>query len=84
MPCDRLENTLAKQLSALTEMGRAKGAETVFDGIVSPSGGKGPRYRIAGSGACHYELPAGWSLVSLCGEPAGGDASLTTLFPDAL
>lgn len=48
MPYDRLETTLANQLSALAESGRAKGTETVFDGIVPPTGGKGPRYRIAG------------------------------------
>jgi hypothetical protein len=34
--------------------------------------------------ACAYDVPIGWSLVSLCGQPADGDASLSTLFPAAI
>lgn len=46
MPCDRIEKALAKTLTDLAEAGRLKGAETVFDGIIPPRDGRGPRYRI--------------------------------------
>ena len=48
MPANRLEQTLAAALESLKQSGRAKGAETVFDGVLPPADGKGPRYRIAG------------------------------------
>ncbi len=50
MPHDRIEKSLTAALSSLAEAGRLKGAESVFDGIIGPDEGKGPRYRIAGEG----------------------------------
>ncbi len=50
MPHDRLANLLAAALSDMAASGRRKGAETVFSGVVPPSGDKGPRYLVAGEG----------------------------------
>ncbi len=50
MPHDRLANLLAAALSDMAASGRRKGAETVFSGVVPPSGEKGPRYLVAGEG----------------------------------
>jgi glycine C-acetyltransferase len=50
MPHDRIEKLLTAELSNLADAGHLKGAETVFDGIVAPNGGKGPRYQIASEG----------------------------------
>jgi glycine C-acetyltransferase len=50
MPHDRLANLLSAELSEMAASGRRKGAETVFTGVVPPSGAKGPRYLVAGEG----------------------------------
>ena len=50
MPVDRLTKLLADELRALDASGRRKGGETVFTGVVAPSGDKGPRYLVAGEG----------------------------------
>ncbi len=54
MPSERMEEILAAHLSELESTGRAKGAETVFCGVVAPEGGKGPRYLLAGEGERRY------------------------------
>ena len=51
MPHDRIEQTVAAALAALTDSGRRKGSETVFTGIVPATGDKGPRYLVEGEGA---------------------------------
>ena len=54
MPMTRLEKKLAADVRELGSSGRAKGAETVFTGILAPDGGKGPRYVLAGEGGWPY------------------------------
>ncbi len=54
MPCDRLADLLSAELSEMAASGRRKGAETVFTGVVAPSGGNGPRYLVAGEGDKPY------------------------------
>lgn len=50
MPSDRLASLLSAELTDMEAAGRRKGHETVFTGIVSPSGDKGPRYLLEGEG----------------------------------
>jgi glycine C-acetyltransferase len=50
MPDDRLADLLAAELSDMEATGRRKGDESVFAGVVAPSGDKGPRYLVAGEG----------------------------------
>jgi len=54
MPMDRLEENLTAQLRAMEASGRAKGAETLFAGILPSADGKGPRYLLAGEGERPY------------------------------
>jgi glycine C-acetyltransferase len=54
MPIARLEEKLVADIREMEESGRAKGAETLFAGIVPPEGGKGPRYLLAGEGERPY------------------------------
>ena len=48
MPDDRIAKLLSDELTDMEYAGRRKGRETVFAGVVPPSGDKGPRYRVAG------------------------------------
>jgi len=50
MPYDRLASLLSAELTKMEGAGRRKGRETVFAGVVPPSGDKGPRYLLAGEG----------------------------------
>ena len=50
MPHDKLQPILAAALETLQREGRAKGAETVFRGVVPAAGDKGPRYLLQGEG----------------------------------
>ena len=50
MPDDRLASLLSAELNEMEATGRRKGAETVFAGVVLPSGDNGPRYLLAGEG----------------------------------
>ena len=50
MPHDRLSDLLSAELREMEAAGRRKGVETVFAGVVPPSGAKGPRYLVAGEG----------------------------------
>ena len=54
MPIERLQQKLAADLREMQSSGRAKGAETVFSGILAPSGANGPRYLLAGEGDRPY------------------------------
>jgi glycine C-acetyltransferase len=54
MPMERLQAKLAGDLGELKSSGRAKGAETVFAGVLPAQGGKGPRYLLAGEGKRPY------------------------------
>ena len=48
MPIDRLQLVLADSLAELESQGRAKGAETVFTGVLPARGGLGPRFELEG------------------------------------
>ncbi|MCH8984270.1 MAG: aminotransferase class I/II-fold pyridoxal phosphate-dependent enzyme [Acidobacteria bacterium] len=48
MPHDRLDAALVSQVETLEQAGTAKGSETIITDVVAPSGGSGPRYRLAG------------------------------------
>jgi glycine C-acetyltransferase len=50
MPHDRVERTLAAELTRLSEAGTLKGREAVIAGLVPAAGGKGPRYLLDGEG----------------------------------
>lgn len=50
MPHDKLQAALSAEIEALEQDGHAKGAETVFSGVVPAAAGKGPRYLLAGEG----------------------------------
>jgi len=51
MPFDKLQAVLAAAIETLENDGRAKGAETIFEGVLPPTDGKGPRYLLAGESA---------------------------------
>ena len=48
MAHDRLDTTLADEISALRSSGTAKGEEVVITQVAGPRAGLGPRYRLAG------------------------------------
>ncbi|MDX1503609.1 MAG: pyridoxal phosphate-dependent aminotransferase family protein [Thermoanaerobaculia bacterium] len=48
MPHDRLHETLTAELRDLDRRGTAKGAETVFVGVVPAAGDRGPRFLLEG------------------------------------
>jgi glycine C-acetyltransferase len=50
MPHDRLDATIAGEVSALRQSGTAKGSEAVIVGIEPEHDGHGPRYLLAGAG----------------------------------
>ena len=47
---NRLANVLERELATLQESGRAKGAETVIQGIIPSRGDYGPRFLLEGEG----------------------------------
>ena len=49
MPHDRLDATIAAEVSALRQSGTAKGSEAVIVGIEPEGEGRGPRYLLEGS-----------------------------------
>ena len=49
MPHDRLDATIAAEVSELRQSGTAKGSEAVIVGIEPEGEGRGPRYRLEGS-----------------------------------
>lgn len=50
MPMDRLIPLLQDHVDELERAGTAKGAESVVTGVVPASGGRGPRFHLAGEG----------------------------------
>lgn len=50
MPHDKLQTVLSAEIETLERDGRAKGAETVFRGVIPAAGDKGPRYLLVGEG----------------------------------
>jgi hypothetical protein len=49
MPTDKLDVSLAQELVALKEEGRAKPAERIIEKYIPPKKEKGPRYKMKGS-----------------------------------
>ena len=49
MSTDKLDTSLAEELVALKEEGRAKAPERIIQGYVPPEKDRGPRYRLKGS-----------------------------------
>ena len=54
MPIERLEAALESHVRSLHEAGTAKGAESVTTAVVPATGGRGPRYRLAGHGDTEF------------------------------
>jgi glycine C-acetyltransferase len=54
MPLDRVTQVLAAQVADLEARGTAKGSETVVTGVIRPRAGRGPRFRLEGSGEREY------------------------------
>jgi glycine C-acetyltransferase len=54
MPSDRLLQVLAHEVEKLEEAGTAKGAEAVVTEVIPASGGRGPRFRLAGEGDTQF------------------------------
>ena len=50
MPFDKLQAALSAGVATLEREGRAKGAQTVFAGVLPANGGKGPRFLLIGEG----------------------------------
>ena len=49
MSKDKLDTSLALELTALEAEGRAKSPERIIQGYIPPENGRGPRYRLKGS-----------------------------------
>jgi glycine C-acetyltransferase len=50
MPLDRLTGVLEAHVAELEARGTAKGAESVVTEVIRPAGGRGPRFRLQGTG----------------------------------
>ncbi|MCZ6662330.1 MAG: aminotransferase class I/II-fold pyridoxal phosphate-dependent enzyme [Actinobacteria bacterium] len=77
MPHDRLDAALASQVETLKQAGTAKGSETIITDVVAPSGGAGPRYRLAGVDGAFLRMNSN-SYLGLSRHPAVVDAEETT------
>ena len=69
MAHDRLDQTLATELGSLRESGTNKGAEAVITEVIPPSGGKGPRYHLAGTDREYIRMNSN-SYLGLSHHPA--------------
>jgi len=70
MPFDKLQAALSDDLASLERDGRAKGAETVFVGVLPPGDGKGPRYLLDGEGERAYLRMNSNGYLGLASHPA--------------
>lgn len=73
MPSDRLDALLTEDLQRLDVSGTAKGAETVVSEVLPPSGGFGPRLRLAGHEGEFLRMNSN-SYLGLSTHPAVVDA----------
>lgn len=73
MPSDRLDQTLAAELDQLRQTGTDKGEESVVTEVLSPRGGLGPRYRLAGADRDFLRMNSN-SYLGLSRHPAVIDA----------
>ena len=69
MSLEKLNATLAREVSELVDQGRAKSAERVIVGYVPPSGERGPRYKLLGSDGEYIRMNSN-SYLSLSYHPA--------------
>jgi glycine C-acetyltransferase len=69
MALDKLDASLASELSALDREGRSKAPERIIVGYASPKGGRGPRYRLQGSERDYIRMNSN-SYLSLSFHPA--------------
>jgi glycine C-acetyltransferase len=68
MSLDKLNASLARDVDALVEEGRAKAPERIIDGYVPASGARGPRYRLRGRDGDYLRMNAN-SYLSLAHHP---------------
>lgn len=68
MSTDKLDISLAGELDALKEEGRAKSPERIIEGYIPPKDGKGPRYKLRGSDKEFIRLNSN-SYMSLSNHP---------------
>jgi glycine C-acetyltransferase len=68
MSTDKLDTSLAMELSALKEEGRAKAPERIIQEYVPPEKDRGPRYRLKGSGQSFMRFNSN-SYLSLSNHP---------------
>ena len=78
MPHDRLDATIAGEVSALRQSGTAKGSETVIVGVEPGRGGLGPRYLLEGSGQRFIRMNSN-SYLGLSRHPAVIEAEVAEL-----
>ncbi len=81
MPHDRLDETLARELTDLRQAGTEKGAESVVTEVLPARGGLGRRYRLAGSPGDFIRMNSN-SYLGLSHHPAvtGAEESGTRRF----
>jgi glycine C-acetyltransferase len=68
MSLDKLNISLARDVADLEREGRAKAPERIINGYIAPAGGRGPRYRLEGSGGEYLRMNAN-SYLSLSHHP---------------
>lgn len=68
MPLDKLDGSLKEEINALKGEGRAKAPERVIVEYIPPSGRRGPRYRLQGSGKEYLRMNSN-SYLSLSNHP---------------
>jgi len=68
MSTDKLDTSLAEELAALKEEGRAKAPERIIQGYVPPEKDRGPRYRLKGSDQLFMRFNSN-SYLSLSNHP---------------
>ena len=68
MSLDKLNRTLVADVARLEEEGRATAPERVIVGYIAPTGGRGPRYRLADSDREYIRMNSN-SYLSLSNHP---------------
>ena len=68
MSTDKLDTSLAEELAAMKEEGRAKAPERIIQGYVPPEKDRGPRYRLKGSDQLFMRFNSN-SYLSLSNHP---------------
>ncbi len=74
MSLNQLDHSLKQEIEALKAEGRAKAPERVIVGYIPPTGEKGPRYRLKGSGREFIRMNSN-SYLSLSNHPEAIEAA---------